>query len=529
MNNSYPKLTRDKIYNILTERFNNKFLFLKDLPHPSLLKNMNLAVERIIQAIKNNEKIILVGDYDVDGVISTSVVINFFDDIGAKIDWIIPNRFRDGYGLSTTIMPRIKDYDLVITVDNGIAAVGAAKECKKLGIDLIITDHHIVPQESPTAYAIINQKQIACTFPYEEICGAQIAWYLCSAINIVLQSNIKMGKYLELVAIAIIADVMPLQHINRVMVQSGIRYLNKSDKPFVRAYKKYANKDMISSEDIAFSIAPIINCAGRLEDASLAVEFISSKNIYDAKDKLDQLIALNERRKQIEQEITSEASKSINNDDKVIVVASDGWHEGVVGIVASRLAKKFERPAIVLNGKNGNYKGSGRSFGNCDLFGLVDTQRGFLDKFGGHHAAIGMSIKSDVLSRFTKSINDVAQSLCSDENFANTEVIGELSFALIDFSLIDMISEFEPFGAGNTKPKFISKNIEILDVKTMGKDANHLRFTLRDDDIVLNGVQFKTYEKYELGQHINIIYSINKNIFRSQTSIQLMIEKILLI
>ncbi len=526
MENKYPTLTKDSIYAILSERFDNQLFTLKDLPHPSTFKDMDRAVERITEAIKNNEKIILIGDYDVDGVISTSIVKEFFDEINVSIDWIIPNRFKDGYGLSTSIIPRIEEYDLAITVDNGISAIEAAERCQDAGVDLIITDHHIVPSSKPNAYAIVNQKQSECTFPYEEICGAQIAWYVCSALNVEMGTNINMKNYLGLVSIAIIADIMPLQHINRAMVRYGMKSLSNSQRPFVKAYREYRGKEDISSEDIAFGLAPILNSAGRLEDASLAVEYICSPNVYESRDKLNKLITLNEKRKVLEQQIVKEADKMINEQDKIIVLSSDNWHEGVVGIVAARLARKFEKAAIVLNCKDGKCKGSGRSFGGCDLFKVVDTQKSILDKFGGHRAAVGLSIGESKIDDFRRQLNIHAQSVCKQEAFVDPAILGTLPFGEIDFELLDMIERFEPFGEGNSRPKFISRSVEILAVQTIGKDANHLRFTFGDGEHIYGGVQFKTNEKYQQGQRVDIVYTLNKNSFQSKVSIQLMIEKI---
>ncbi len=526
MTNSQPNLTYEAIFALLSKRFEDTFLSLRDLPHPSAFKDMDRAVARIVQAIQNQEKIILIGDYDVDGVISTSVMRLFFEAIDIPLAWIIPNRFRDGYGLSTTLIPRIEGYDLVITVDNGIAAVEAASECARLGIDLIITDHHIVPEVKPQAYAIINQKQPECSFPHAEVCGAQIAWYLCTALNKALDTKVDMKKYLELVTMAIIADIMPLQHINRAMVQAGIKLLNQSQRPCIRAYSEQSNKQQLVSEDIAFGLAPILNSAGRLEDASLAVEFICSTNIYDARTHLETLTALNESRKALEQQITDEATHQVDEGSKVIVVASGEWHEGVVGIVAARLARKFERPAIVLTENEGFYKGSGRSFNGCDLFELVDTQREILEKFGGHSAAIGLSLEIKKLEDFRVALNKKASTLCSQETYVDPDILGELPFEQIGFPLIEMIAQFEPFGEGNPKPKFLTRDVEILAAQTMGKEGNHLRFTFQHHGMIHNGVQFKTYAQYEVGQKVDIVYTVNVNHFRGESTVQLMVERV---
>ena len=526
MNNSHPNLTTELIFELLSKRFDNSFLSLKDLPHPSKFKDMDIAVTRIAQAIKSKQKIIVIGDYDVDGVISTAIMRRFFMHLGVELDWIIPNRFRDGYGLSTSLIPRVKEYDLVITVDNGISAIEAASECKELGIDLIITDHHIVPEIAPEAYAIINQKQADCPFPHQEICGAQIAWYLCVALKKELSVQIDMKSYLEMVAIAIIADIMPLQHINRAMVQAGLKILNKSSTPFIKAYKEQNSKDSLVAEDIAFGLAPILNSAGRIEDASISVDFVTATNIYEARSILDKLILFNEQRKALEEQITSDAALQVSSEDKVIVVSSRGWHEGVVGIVAARLARRFERPAIVLSQNGDICKGSGRSFNGCNLFKLVNAHRDKLEKFGGHSAAIGLSLAEENVDKFKEALQKSAEAYCSDEKFSDPDILGELSFSYIDFDLVSMIAQYEPFGEANPKPKFITRAVEILAVQPMGKEKNHLRFTFQHDSHILGAVQFKTREIYNIGQRVDILYKISENHFRGKTTLQLMVEDV---
>ena len=234
----YPTVTPNQLDKKLKSRFDKEgFLSLSNLPHPSTFKDMEKATHRIVQAIHRGEKIVLIGDYDVDGVISTTLMRLFFDEIGVKLEWIIPNRFRDGYGLSTSIIPRIVDYDLAITVDNGISAVDASLLCEQHNIDLIITDHHLLPKVLPTAYAIIDQKQEDCSFPYDEVCGAQIAWYLISSLKKALNATVDTKSYLGLVSIAIIADMMPLKHINRAMVLAGLQLLSRSNLPAIKAFK----------------------------------------------------------------------------------------------------------------------------------------------------------------------------------------------------------------------------------------------------------------------------------------------------
>ena len=523
----YPPLTLDALEALLQKRFKEGFLTLKDLPHPSTFKDMDKATERIVQAIQNREKITIIGDYDVDGVSSTTIMKLFFDEIDYPVEWIIPNRFRDGYGLSANIIPRIKGMDLAITVDNGISAVHAAQLCKEEGIELIITDHHMLAPEVPEAYAIIDQKQESCTFPYEEVCGAQIAWYLIASLKNALGLKINMMPYMELVAIAIIADVMPLRHINRAMVVSGIASLGKSSRPAIRAFMEHAQKEELTSEDIAFFLAPLLNAAGRMEDASYAVNFLISSNIYDARVRLERLMDFNSNRKAMEEDITQKALKSANREDEVIIVAGEEWHEGVMGIVAARVARIFEKPCIILSrNEEGVLKGSGRSYGACDLFGIVDGCREHLEKFGGHKAAIGLSLQETHFECFKEKVQESYRQGNYPKEEIDPEILGELHFSEISFELTGTIRKYEPYGHGNPRPKFISSSVEILQADTMGREGEHLRFSFAQDGIVMPGVKFKTKERYERGERVDITYTVNENHFRGNVTLQLMIDKI---
>ena len=524
----YTPLTLEALERRLTQRFEEGFLSLRDLPQPSSFKDMDRATERIVSAIKNKEKITIIGDYDVDGVTSTTLMKLFFDEINYPIEWIIPNRFRDGYGLSSNIIPRIVGTDLAITVDNGISAVYAAKLCKDEEIDLIITDHHILAPEIPDAYAIINQKQEECDFPYEEVCGAQIAWYLIASLKNALDVKIDMMAYMELVSIAIIADMMPLQHINRAMVSAGIKALNKSKRPAIKAFLEHSQKETLNAEDIGFFLAPLLNSAGRMEDASFAVDFLASKNIYDARVRLERLIEFNTLRKATEHDITQKALQQVDHNNEVIIVVGEAWHEGVVGIVAARVARACEKPCIVLSqNEEGLLKGSGRSFGECDLFGIVNGARIHLEKFGGHQAAIGLSLKKESLEVFKTDVENNFTKGDYIKEEIDPEIVGDLHFSYISFELTSIVKKYGPYGQGNTTPKFISTNVEILQADTMGKEGEHLRFSFAQEGIIMQGVKFKTKEIFEAGSKVDIIYTVNENVFRGRTTLQLMVDKVI--
>ena len=525
---SYKNISPKEIDNKLQVRFaKDGHLSLSDLPKPSQFKDMDRAVARIVKAIHTGEKIMLIGDYDVDGVVSTTLISMFFQEIGVDLEWIIPNRFRDGYGLSPNLMPRVEGADLVFTVDNGIAAVAAAKMCQEMGIDLIITDHHIVPAQIPEAYAIVDQKQEDCPFPYEEVCGAQIAWYLIASLNKALNANVDIKSYLGLVSIAIIADMMPLQHINRAMVKAGLQLLNRSEIPAIKAFMEKLDKVALNADDIGFQIAPVLNSAGRMDDAKWSVEFLLSSNIYDARVRLDRLKDFNENRKAIEQRITDEAVKQVDVNDDILVVAGEDWHEGVVGIVAARVGRRFEKPCIVLTrAENGELKGSGRSFHVCNLFKVTSACRALLNKFGGHEAAIGLSLSEENLEAFKQQLQVEYKKENYSEQLIDPDILGDLSFSHIDFNLVNMLKAYEPYGQGNARPKFISTNVIIEDVSDMGKEKEHRRFTFSQNGKSQQAVLFKTKEVFHVGQVISVIYGLNENHFNNRVTLQLMVEKI---
>ena len=527
MRHTYPRLASlEAVEARLKERFDDRFLRLGDLPDPSRFKDMDRAVDRIAQAIETGERIVLVGDYDVDGVSATAIMRRFFREIDVPLEWIIPNRFRDGYGLSTTLFPKISHADLVITVDNGIAAVEAAELCQEAGIDLIITDHHIVPETPPPAYAIVNQKQPECSFPYAEICGAQIAWYLCAALNRRLGKKVEMKALLELAAPAIIADIMPLQHINRAMVRQGLRILERSESPFIVAWRNRTGKTNLRAEDIAFGLAPLINSAGRMEDASLACEYLCAESLPEARRLLGELEGFNERRKGMEEMIFQEAMECVDPEAPILLVAGEAWHEGVLGIVAARLARRLERPAIVLTRTESGYKGSGRSFGNCHLFDLVQTQREHLEKFGGHATAIGLSLKAEALEPFTEELRLEAERRCRREALPDPEILGEIGFDLIDWELYRLLERFEPYGEGNPRPKFITRDVRIEGLRQLGSDGQHLKMQLQEGERILEGIQFRFPELPSAGESVDILYTLNENRFNDRSTLQLLIEKI---
>ncbi len=518
------------IEEILKERFAGKEKRLADIPSPKLLHDGQKAAKRIAAAICNNEKIAVVGDYDVDGIVSTAIVVDFFQQIDYPLTAIIPNRFRDGYGVSPQVLQRI-DADVVFTVDNGITATEAAKVCRERGIDLIITDHHTPPQELPLAYAIVDPKLEACDYPFKEICGAQVAWLLLALLKEELGANVDMRGFVDLLAIAIIADIMPLVDINRALVRDGLRALMRSSRPASRIIRDFLNKSLIASDDIAFQIAPRINSAGRLEDASIALEFLTATTTQKAYEQFEKLSALNELRKETEAEATKEAVAMADASQDVIVVAKEGWHEGVVGIVASRLVDRFKKPAVVLSIKGEEAKGSARSIGDVNIFELISQSAQLLTKFGGHKMAAGVGLPTCNIEAFASSLNKSAAKLPREAFLPKEEILGVLRSEAIGFELLELLERFEPYGEANSRPKFLAKDAEVVSMKSFGSDNAHTKVVLRlqpGDVRTHEFILFKRRLDPKEHRRISCSFTVNKNEFNNRISLQLLVSHLYL-
>ena len=523
-----PTLSKSSIFELLSQRFESEEKKLSHIPNPTLLHDAPRAAKKIADAIRDGKKITLVGDYDVDGVSATAIMVDFFRQIPYPLEAVIPNRFNDGYGVSPHLLERI-DADLIITVDNGITAIEAAEICVQRGIELIITDHHTPLETLPKAYAIVNPKLSTCNYPFEEICGAQVAWLLLALVKKELALDIDMRAFLDILCIAIIADIMPLTDINRPLVKEGLKVLMTSNRASSIIIRDFLNKKIISSEDIAFQIAPRINSAGRLEDASIALEFFTAQNTNKAYMQFEILNSLNESRREIEAEATKEALSIANGDDKVIVVAKEEWHEGVVGIVAARVAEHYSRPTIVLSLDNGVAKGSARSVGDVNIHKLIEENSHYLTKFGGHKMAAGLALHEEDIDAFRVSINESASKLNPDDFLPLDKVMGVVPSNLIDLELLALLESFEPYGEANTRPLFLIRDASILEVKTFGKDGSHSKVKIRqinEETSVLELIQFKKVLNLSTADKLTCSYRVVKNEFNSKISVQLIINKI---
>lgn len=480
---------------------------LKDIPPPSLLKDATKSAERIKNAINNGENISLIGDYDVDGMIATTIVTDFFKQIGYPLDAIVPDRFTDGYGLSKSAIDKLHDPKVVITVDNGIAAVNASKYCKEKGIDLIITDHHKVGGELPNAYSIVNPKQDDCNYPFDDICGAFVAWLFCAEIKRVLNIDVNLSKYIPLVAITTISDIMPLININRAVVKQGLKQFKDSKIDSIKYLYEKIGKESLLSDDIAFFIAPRLNSSGRLRHGQITVDFLlADSSSLDIK--FNEINEINNERKEIELEIVDSILKEADDfgDKSFIIASSENWHEGVIGIVASKIATAYKKPTLILN-KNGDiYKGSGRSYGDIDIYSILLKYREFFLKFGGHKSAVGLSIDIKKFDEFKTTIEH--EDIETIESSGNDVV--EVEIADINMDMLRLINKYEPYGNANIKPSLLLKDVTVSNCKTFVH--KHKKITVTSDHThYIDVLDFNSKDTYTKGEtvsfKVNLSYS----------------------
>jgi len=517
----------EDIEQILQSRIkDDEYTTLKSLPSPDKFKDMSKATKRIVQAIQNDEVINLVGDYDVDGVTSTALMVSFFNALGIEINHIIPNRFEHGYGLSPIILEQIYD-GIIVTVDNGISAVESAHICKRRGLDLIITDHHTVGAELPDAFAIVNPKQEDCSFPFTEICGAQIAWYLCASIKKELKFDYNLMELFDLLSLAIVADIMPMVSLNKTMVKAGLKSIEKSSRPAMVALRQRLGLNTITEEDVGFKIAPLINCAGRMADPSIALEFLLSYDEHEANMQLDYLIELNDSRKEDQLKMFTEAKEQVDTTLPVVVVASEDWNEGIVGIVASKLCEKYKKPAIVFSITNDKAKASCRSTSSVNLYELIKSCSGLLNGFGGHKQAAGLSLDANKLDKFKSLINQNIKTMPILGKDTNSDSLGNFDISNVSSQVYKLIESYRPFGITNPYPIFTFSNVQVLNVVKMGKNKEFTKLVVGDQNISIEVVVFVDFEEVEIGEKITFNATISKNEFRGDVKFNLMFKELL--
>ncbi|SHJ87529.1 single-stranded-DNA-specific exonuclease RecJ [Tepidibacter formicigenes] len=509
---------------------------LEYLHDPFLLKDMDKAVNRIKKAIKNNENIWIYGDYDVDGVSSTSILLIYFKSIGYEVNYYIPNRLEEGYGLNIEAIDYIKEKDanLIITVDCGITSVDEVNYINSLGIDVIITDHHECKEEIPSALAVVNPKREDCNYPFEVLCGCGVALKLIQALTPKDEFEYSIYNYLEIVTLATICDIVPLIGENRILVKNGLKVMENSRNIGIKSLIKVCGLDekKINSSHIGFGLGPRINASGRMGYSDLGVKLFTEEDEDKAFEIAKVLEEKNIERQLIESKIYKEAEDMILSDErykneKVLVLASPKWHHGIIGIVASKITEKYYKPTILLAIEDGEAKGSARSIEGFNIFEALLLNEDILNKFGGHEQAAGLSLDENKIPILREKINSCADfKLSSEDMIENIKVEFELPQEDIDFNLINELDNLEPFGMNNPSPKFLIRNLEIIDIRTVGREREHLKLTLRGktnyDCIGFNMGHF--INKFISGDKVDVVFALDENEYKGNKKIQFILK-----
>ncbi|MBE6835922.1 MAG: single-stranded-DNA-specific exonuclease RecJ [Ruminococcaceae bacterium] len=499
------------------------------LSNPFEIRDMEKAVERIRPAIESKEKIAVFGDYDADGVTATALLYSYLKSCGADAVYYIPNRMTEGYGTSNEAIDELKKQGvtLIITVDNGIAAVEETEYAKTLGIDMVITDHHKAGEVLPDAVAVVDPHREDDPSAFKEWAGVGVAFKLVCAIEGVDGESL-LNDYCDLIAIGTLADVVSLTDENRTLVKAGLEKINTNPRLGIEMIKQVAgNSKSLSSMGVAFTVAPRINAAGRMGSAYRALELLLCDDGDRARVLAEEIDKANRDRQSVEANITSQAISVIEEKgykyDKVIVVSGEGWHSGVIGIVAARLVEKYGKPAIVIAVDEDSAKGSARSLGDFSMYDALCNCAGLLTHFGGHVLAAGLGIEKENIDAFRKAINDYASGM--EMPFPTLKLDCKLNPSYISVELANNLSAMEPFGNGNEQPLFGLYGMTVTSVRPIG-DGKHLRMTLSKGDSSVSVVKFGTPVEefpYTAGDRVDVAVKIERNEYRGEirTSVQL--------
>lgn len=513
---------------------------LKDLPSPFLLKDMKKAVTRLVRAIQNRESIYIYGDYDVDGVTATAALLNFFQEIGVPAHFHIPHRLKEGYGLHQKALEEIREYGgrVVITADCGISNVEEAVTASRLGIDLIITDHHIIPPQLPEAHAVLNPLRIDSDYPDTFLSGVGVAFQLLIALRAELRrvgyfqkrQEPLLKNYLDLIAMGTIADLVPLKGVNHILVRDGLKVLSLRRRVGVKALAEVSGitKEKIGTYEVGFQLAPRLNAGGRLAEAKLGVELLTTDDYLKARSLSQQLDSENSKRRLIQEEIlyqaVSEVEKSAMMHRKSIVLSSPTWHPGVIGIVASKLVEKYYRPTLLIaEGEQGG-KGSGRSIESLHLLEAMRKISNIFETFGGHKAAAGFSIQlgkiAELRDRFEKVVSETLSDL---DLIPKVRIDARISLSDVTRDFVDEIEKLAPFGMGNPEPTFVADSFRIA--RSFLLAGKHLKLLLEEKGGRLEAIGFNMSDYYQDSSKISaLVFTPTIHEWNREVSIQLKLK-----
>ncbi len=516
-------------------------LFLKptrnDFHDPYLITDMKKAVERIIQAIEKQEKVTIYGDYDVDGITSITVLKSFLKDRGLEVSQYIPNRLHEGYGLNKKAIEKIHENgcELMITVDCGISAIEEINYATELGIETIVTDHHEPGSELPKALAVIDNKRKDSTYPFRELAGVGVVFKLIQALGMSLGlKEEEYLKYLDIVCIGTISDIVPLVDENRVIAKLGLLLIKQTRNIGLRSIINSSGYTKIDSNSISFGIAPRINACGRMGKAEDALELFLSKNINEVSKLTVKLNEYNRLRQDTEKKIFESAVEEIEekNLDKnaTIIVGGHNWHHGVIGIVSSKITEMYFKPSILLSfEEDGIGTGSGRSIPGFDLHEALSKCTDTIEKFGGHSMAIGITIKKDKFEDFKKEFEQIAKESKIEEIVPIINIDAKIDFSSINKEMVESLKELEPFGEGNKMPIFAFKNLKVDSIRALS-EGKHLKLTLKEGNTVVNAIGFNMgdlVEEYRIGDKIDVVGVLEINTFNGVETLQINIKDIM--
>ena len=508
----------------------------EDFHDPFLLPDMDIAVDTIIKAIEEKENILIYGDYDVDGITSISVLQKFLEERGMNVANHIPNRLEEGYGLNKEAIKQIADdgYKLIITVDCGISGIEEIEYANSLGIRTIITDHHEPLDELPKAIAVVDAKRKDNKYPFNQLAGVGVVFKLIQAIGIKLGLNEKEYlKYLDLVCVGTISDIVPLVDENRVIAKLGLKLVNVTRNLGLKYLLQATGYKQIDSNAISFGIAPRINACGRMGHETEALDIFLSNDIDEVKELTEKLNNYNKTRQETEKKIVEEAleliEKNKENEKSAIVLGSSGWHHGVIGIVSSKITETYFKPSILVSFENGIAKGSGRSIPGFDLHEALCKSSKYLEKYGGHSMAVGLSLKEENFEAFKNEFEKIAKESKVEEILPIIYIDGVVKQEDIKPEHIKELEKLEPFGEGNKMPLFAYKGLKINSIRAL-TEGKHLKLTLKDDNIIIDAIGFNMghlVNDYLIGDKVDVVGVLEINSFNGIESVQINLKDIM--
>ena len=507
-----------------------------DFHDPYLMPDMEIAVERIIKAINNQEKVIIYGDYDVDGITSITVLKKFLKTCGLEVDYYIPNRLSEGYGLNKAAIDYIKEkeYTLIITVDCGISGIEEIKYANSLGIETIVTDHHEPREVLPPAVAIVDLKRKDNdTYPFKSLAGCGVVFKLTQALGMRLGIDEKEYlKYLDIVCVGTISDIVPLVDENRVIAKLGLKLVEVTRNPGLKALLNASGYKVVNSNTISFGIAPRINACGRMGYEEEALKLFLTENLVQASEITERLNKYNRDRQEIEKNIYDEAIKMMEKEDsnaQSIVLGSNNWHHGVIGIVSSKITEMYFKPSILICFEGEDGKGSGRSIPGFDLHEALAETAKYLEKYGGHEMAVGLSLKKNNFNRFKEAFEKYVEEKDITGIVPIIEIDKQISLKDIDSNIVKQLDLLELFGEANRRPIFVYKNLKIDSIRALS-DGKHLKMTLKDGNTIVNAIGFnmgQLSKEYMIGDRIDVVGTLEINAYNGREMVQINVKDIM--